>query len=71
MNTVNILSLIQSTITSYGLAVLGVLGAVLGVAVGYLLFRFGWHNLRHMMGGLDASKGESWSDLPRRGERYQ
>jgi len=38
--------LIISSTTDFGVAALAVLGAVIVVAVGLLVFRFGWRKLR-------------------------
>jgi len=46
MSTSSVLALIQSTVTDYGTAVLGVLTAVIGLGVAYLVFRFGWRKVR-------------------------
>jgi len=39
-------ALITSSVSSFGAAALVVLGAVIGIAVGLLVFRWGWRKIR-------------------------
>jgi len=41
-----ITSLITSTLSDYGTALLAILGAVIGIGVAYLVFRFGWRKVK-------------------------
>jgi len=46
MDATSTLALITGSFTTYGNAVLVVLGAVLTIGLGYLVFRFGWRKVR-------------------------
>lgn len=46
MSTSTMIALVQSTATDFGGAIVTVLGTVLGIAVAYLVFKFGWRKLR-------------------------
>jgi len=39
-------ALITGAFTDYGASVLVILGAVLGIGVAYLVFKFGWRKVR-------------------------
>ena len=39
-------TLITDTLGSYGTALVTVLGAVIGIGVAYLVFRFGWKKVK-------------------------
>jgi len=57
------LSLILGAVASYSVAGLAIVGVVLVVGVGVLVFQWGWATLMNMPGGLgyDASKGSGIS----------
>jgi len=46
MTSVAMTSLVTDTLTSYGTALLAILGAVIGIGVAYLVFRFGWRKVK-------------------------
>jgi len=46
MTSTTTLALITDAITDYGTAGLAVLGSVLVLGVGYLVFRFGWRKTK-------------------------
>jgi len=39
-------TLITGTLTDYGSALVTILGAVIGIGVAYLVFRFGWRKVK-------------------------
>lgn len=39
-------TLITTTLSSYGTALVAILGAVIGIGVAYLVFRFGWRKVK-------------------------
>jgi len=39
-------ALVTSTVTDYGSAAFVILTAVIGIALGYLVFKFGWRKTR-------------------------
>lgn len=39
-------TLITGTLTDYGTALVTILGAVIGIGVAYLVFRFGWRKVK-------------------------
>jgi len=41
-----ITTLITDTLDDYGTALLAILGAVIGIGVAYLVFRFGWRKVK-------------------------
>jgi len=45
MDYTDTLTLILTSIATFGLAVLAILGAVVGLALGYLVFKYGWRLL--------------------------
>lgn len=45
MTTIETQNLISLAITQYGLAVLGIITAIIVIAVAYLVFKFGWSRL--------------------------
>jgi len=45
MTSLQTQTIVLDTLTTYGLATLAILGAVLTVSVAYLVFRFGWERL--------------------------
>jgi len=45
MDYTDTLTLILTNLAIYGLAVLAILGAVVGLALGYLVFKYGWRLL--------------------------
>jgi uncharacterized membrane protein len=46
MTVADVTTLITSTAGDLGGGVLGILGIVLGIAVAYFLFKFGWRKLK-------------------------
>lgn len=66
MNYTDTLNIITTNLSEYGIAVFIIISAVVGVGVAYLVFRFGWHNIKYALNGGTID----WNDLPRRGERY-
>jgi len=46
MDATSTLALITGAFTDYGTAVLAILGAVLGIGLGYLVFKFGWRKVK-------------------------
>jgi len=46
MSTSTALALITGAAVDFGTAVLAILGAVLTIGVGYLVFRFGWRKVK-------------------------
>jgi len=46
ISTTTATALITSSVTDFGTAALVVLGAILAVAVGLLVFRWGWRKIR-------------------------
>jgi len=40
------LTLVTGAFTDFGTDVLAILGLVLGIGVGYLIFRFGWRKVK-------------------------
>jgi len=46
MSTSTALALVQGGFTDFGVAVLAVLGSLLTIAIGYLVFKFGWRKIR-------------------------
>jgi len=46
MSTSSALSLITGAFTDFGTALLTILGAVLTIGVGYLVFRVGWRKVK-------------------------
>jgi len=46
MSTTSALALITGAFTDYGTAVLTILGAVITIGLGYLVFRFGWRKVK-------------------------
>jgi len=45
MTYTDTLTVILNAITSYGIAILVILGALLGISLAYLVFHFGWNRL--------------------------
>lgn len=43
-------TLITTTLASYGTALVTILGAVIGIGVAYLIFRFGWRKVKTSLG---------------------
>jgi uncharacterized membrane-anchored protein YhcB (DUF1043 family) len=39
-------TLVTTTLTTYGTALVTILGAVIGIGVAYLIFRFGWRKVK-------------------------
>jgi len=55
MDTSSIQTLITTTATNYGLAVLAVITVTIGIGVAYLLFRFGWFKINSVfIGGVET-----------------
>jgi len=56
MTYTDTLDVILNALTSYGIAILAILGAMLGIGLAYLVFHFGWNRLIHdkslMVGGF-------------------
>lgn len=46
MNASSTLALITGGITDFGVALLAILGAILTIGVGYLVFRIGWRKTK-------------------------
>jgi high-affinity Fe2+/Pb2+ permease len=46
MDATAMTTLITGTLTTYGGALVTVLGAVIGIGVAYLVFRFGWKKVK-------------------------
>jgi len=46
MNSTSATAIILSSLSQYGSAILIILGAVIGLALGYLVFRFGWFQVK-------------------------
>lgn len=46
------LALLTGAFTDYGTAILIILGIVLGIGIGYLIFKFGWKTLMNLPGGI-------------------
>ena len=65
MNTVDTKNLIIDTIADYGDQAFLILVAVIGLAVAYLVFKFGWNMTRS---ALDPRA--EFGDLPRKGEKW-
>jgi len=51
MTTSAITTLITTTISDYGTALLAILSAVVGIGVAYLVFRFGWRSVKNSNDG--------------------
>jgi len=69
MNINSIQTVILNTLTTFSGKVLIIITAVIAVGLAYLIFSFGWQQIKH---ALDAGMGRSeWGDRPRffRGER--
>jgi len=46
MTSASTTALILSTVTDYGVALIAILGAVIGIGLAYLVFRFGWRKVK-------------------------
>jgi len=60
MNASSTSSVILSSVSSFGASGLVILGAVLGIAVALLVFRFGWKKVANATGSpsyMDSYKG--------------
>lgn len=51
MNDTVAVGVITTAITDYGMSVLAIVGVVLGVGVGYLVFRMGWRAIKNIVMG--------------------
>jgi len=58
MNSTNIQTLILSTLSDYGFYVLGILSAVIGIGVAYLIYYYGWRAIKNSVMG---SMGEAFN----------
>jgi len=63
MNHLSSLSLITGAATDFGTAILAIVGVILVIAGGVLIFRWGWLTLMNLPGGswYDSSKGSGMS----------
>jgi len=50
MNATATQALITDGLTTFGSSVLVILGAVLVIGIGYLVFRFGWGRIKRSLG---------------------
>lgn len=46
MNSTSATAIILSSLTQYGSAILFILGAVIGLSLGYLIFVYGWSSIK-------------------------
>lgn len=46
MNATTSLALITGAVSDYGTALIAILGAVIGIGLGMLVFRFGWGKVK-------------------------
>jgi len=61
MNSGSTQTLILNALSDYGLALLGILGAVILIGVGYLVFRIGWGKVKEF-GGDPRSGAQIMAD---------
>jgi len=46
MTSASTTALILEAFTDYGIALIAILGAVIGIGLAYLVFRFGWRRVK-------------------------
>jgi len=59
MNLNSIETLITSTLTDFGASVLVILTAVIGLAIAYVAFRFGWNQIHNKAVGKFSGSHET------------
>lgn len=55
-------ALITGTLSTFGIQLLIILGGIISIALGYLIFRFGWSKVKNATNGGDPRTGRQIMD---------